>query len=595
MPDLWAHIWLDIDTIEENSRKGGTTYTDRAAYVLQSVLSRSKPKHRAKGEPLELFFTRVYTKNIPDWGFEYLEILMEECDRWDHLYVNIADLGCFPDLQSISDELVSLKHLSINVEEERSRIYEDDDSDWRYNRGEPSHVVDEFLLELGYLPCLTSLCLSHLSKSLISELPQWFWDNIREISVNEPLVETVNNVLLSAKRLQSMTITSTDLFGEEGVSFWGLARPKSNEDRIQHEALTHLFFTHADWLGILDFLLLPNLLDIQFGETYTLHHSHILSLVKFLRRSCPPLRTLKIAHLRPGQPIHDDRRNRLHDHPKRNDPDYLLVHDQLLLSSLRTLCWDNSTPEFASLFDILTLPSLSNLEVVNCVSSQSLDQILSMIKRSSCSLRTLRLQYCGLADRTLEGILQASPYLEHLELEGAIYDHLLTKMTTPSAIELEYPLLLPRLKSFKVMNARQVFNPEALIGMLQSYSNSNLKEALLEFKGPFKKPVLEKLEEMIVEKGLFSASIFTLNKEDEVESAPGSATSIWCKKVLDGPSCAPRLTISHGRTSIRGEKHTEDFYIIGDVAEVVSQSLDIQQSFSLSEHFGGQPDENLSA
>ncbi|THU91437.1 hypothetical protein K435DRAFT_780741 [Dendrothele bispora CBS 962.96] len=562
MPDLWTNISLDVDRLEEDmGPKTASFDPSRTKHIIRTILSRSRPKSHARSKPLKVSLT--VHRPISDWGFEYLHILSEDCARWGSLYIQTTSTACFMDLASVSDRLVSLTHLSL-----------EDPAPWDLIDEDPIDVVRKFTLSLGRLPSLTSLHLSHLPDELLSEWPESIWNNISRISTLNLSVQTMKGVLQLAKHLRAFNLqidAARGFYTELRANFQGLRRVESEEDRVIHQCLTHLLLPHTDWFRSLEHLALPNLVELKIEKISIVRHFHVLSLVDFLRRSAPSLQTLK-AKLRPGGVKY--RWDHLHEHQWLTRSDYLIASDQITLTSLTSLYWDNSTPEYASLFDFLIVPSLSNLEVVNCASAYSLERVSYMIQRSSCSLHALRLEYLGLVDKTLETILQASPYLEYLVLEGVVHDHLLGKMTFPSNTEASSFPLLPCLKRLKILRAAgQIFSPKALTSMLRSRSCTNLEEVKLSIRPYSQKPVQDAFKDL-AHKDLFAVHICNEFSNE-----------------LTGPSHAPCVQIKIYRDY--GRRLAENLGIIQDTAAVLAESLCENSFLRVPERLGGPPDENL--
>jgi hypothetical protein len=145
------------------------------------------------------------------------------------------------------------------------------------------------------------------------------------------------------------------------------------------------------------------------------------------------------------------------------------------LRSLSIVAEDNHI----AVFDYLRLPALSDLEYTDELYPFAPSRLISLLKRSSCQLRTLTITFerCSLSDDDLIHILRLSPLLQELELKysccfGGVSNKVMTQLTYKDRGDPDSALLTPELQILKLtrrrLNATYRFAYSVLADMIES-------------------------------------------------------------------------------------------------------------------------------
>src|ERR1700691_4786614 len=145
------------------------------------------------------------------------------------------------------------------------------------------------------------------------------------------------------------------------------------------------------------------------------------------------------------------------------------------LRSLSIVAEDNHI----AVFDHLRLPALSDLEYTDELYPFAPSRLISLLKRSSCQLRTLTITFerCSLSDDDLIHILRLSPLLQELELKysccfGGVSNKVMTQLKYKDRGDPDSVLLTPELQILKLtrrrLNATYRFAYSVLADMIES-------------------------------------------------------------------------------------------------------------------------------
>ncbi|KAF5353804.1 hypothetical protein D9758_010586 [Tetrapyrgos nigripes] len=104
------------------------------------------------------------------------------------------------------------------------------------------------------------------------------------------------------------------------------------------------------------------------------------------------------------------------------------------------------------LLDYLVLTSLNDLTLLGLESTRAVDHVISLIIRSACCVKRLKLFKFPMMDHTLIRLFRQMPELDMLEMRGWVWNDLWRNMTRGTGARM--PMLnpvLPHLKSFKLI------------------------------------------------------------------------------------------------------------------------------------------------
>ncbi|THU96657.1 hypothetical protein K435DRAFT_965892 [Dendrothele bispora CBS 962.96] len=150
-------------------------------------------------------------------------------------------------------------------------------------------------------------------------------------------------------------------------------------------------------------------------------------------------------------------------------PPYLGRSTIISMNQLRTFSLHLSEAG-PRLLDHLVLTCLNDLTLMGIESSRAIDHVVSLIIRSACCVKRLKLLKFPLMDHTLVRLLRQTPELEGLEMKGWIWNDLWLNMTRETGTSRGSTILnpvVPRLKYFRLYGPR-IFDLDVLQTMLNS-------------------------------------------------------------------------------------------------------------------------------